>query len=181
MAPEESVVSAYFLHSISQVGADVWHEMYEGVHGRAVDVGRMFNPEYFSFQVAEIGSPWREELLPGVAYLARLDRLDLARREAFERAEVSVPRLLPDVGHVHRDDFDGDVVLTDTERLNRRAKIRAEQKAATKAAREEVGRRACQKKREAERRAAGAPRKPTPGTTHAALVNYLEWLEKRHE
>jgi len=47
----------YILHSITQVGADVWFEMYNGVHGNGKSPAE-WNPEYFSIHPMPHAQVW---------------------------------------------------------------------------------------------------------------------------
>lgn len=83
----------YYLHSISQVGADVWWEMYNGVHGNGKSTSH-WNAEYFSITPSEYDSRFWQ-----TTYL-------------LKQPEDTTPgyesgRILPWAGeYVHKDDFD---------------------------------------------------------------------------
>ena len=84
-------MSRYNLHSISQVGADVWHEMYEGVHGNGKSPAD-WNPEYFS-------------ITPD-AYFHRSVSWRPVTDFIQGPACADMGYLLPQVNHKHRDDFE---------------------------------------------------------------------------
>lgn len=87
----------YNLHSIGQVSADVWFEMYNGVHRQEGTYRQsMMRPDYFSLQVEDIGTTWRNNG----------DEDHYRPRHYVSNGVLGGTSLLPDVNYTHRDDFD---------------------------------------------------------------------------
>ena len=95
--PTSGPMSLYNLTNIGQVSRDVWFEMYNGVHGRDVDVERAFGYAY-RFATAE----------PYCAAFNEVGSASNLYRRGREEVALDPLRglLLPQVDYVHRDDFE---------------------------------------------------------------------------
>jgi len=76
-------MSRFNLHSVGQVGSDIWFEMYNGVHGNERSPAD-WDPEYFSIHPEEV------------------HRSDCH----YDVDAEENPPIIPKVKHTHRDDFD---------------------------------------------------------------------------
>ena len=104
----------YGLHDISQVGADVWYEMYNGVHGNGRMPDSIFDPEYFCFTPSVEDCLWRDtSILDEFGDL----KTEIKRRLPDPRhhriwehnsADAAV-KLLQEVNYKHRDDFEPEI------------------------------------------------------------------------